>query len=261
MDTYTFAQSLAKEAGKLILTKYYEEVAVHIKKNDPKDFVTDVDLEINNFLISRIKETFPEHNIYSEEGGGKEDDSSSPLWILDPIDGTSNFSRHIPHFSVTIGLIEDGVVTVGVVYNPITNEMFHFKKGNGAFFRDTKIEVSSRSDLSKSFVLMRAGRKEKFRKWGSEMYYKLLGSSNKTSNLGSSALDICFIAAGRVEAVIYGTLNVRDIGAAVGLLKEAGGLIFDGNGNEIVVAEASNEPMLVLCANNESIKKQILGIL
>ncbi len=257
MDSYGFSVKLVKKAGELLLKRSREVFEVGTKNNDPKDIVTTVDFEINNFLINAIKEKFPEHSIYSEEGGGKEKKKKF-LWIIDPIDGSANFSRGIPHFSICLAFLKDGIPEAGAVYNPVTKELFSFKKGSGAFLNGKPITVSKTTDLREASVFLHAGRKPELWEWGGISYTKLLGAVKKTSNYGGSALDACFVAAGRIEANIYGQLTTMDIAGAIGILLEAGGRIVNGNGESVVL---STTPQKVIMSNNESIEKALLKIL
>lgn len=257
MEPYNFIISTIKKAGKILKGRYNSDFVVNIKNNNPRNIVTEIDFEVNDFLIKEIKKSFPGHSIYSEEGGGKEDESKF-LWVLDPIDGSSNFSRHIPHFAICAGLLENMIPVLGVVFNPITNELFSFKKGEGAFLNDKPIVVSSVKNLSEASIFFRAGSKKENFDWGGASYRKLLEHVNKTNNMGSSALDTCFVAAGRIEANIYGLLTTMDIASAIGILLEAGGRVANGDGKPVVL---QTKPQRVIMSNNETIEKSLFEIL
>lgn len=257
MNYYDFIINTISEAGELLTQKRKEHFTIENKGGDSRDIITSIDNDINNFLIEKIRSTFPEHSIYSEEGGDV-DGGGDYMWVLDPIDGTANFSRGIPHFGISLGLLHKGVIIVGAVYNPITKELFSFEKGKGAFLNREKVYVSEIEDLSKAHVFFHAGRKEGLRDWGGESYRRLLGSARKTSNLASSSLDTCFVAAGRIEANIYGTLSTLDIAAAIGILIEAGGVVADAGGN---FPEFSREPQKIFMANNPTILNQAISLL
>lgn len=257
MDPYDFSIKVGRLAGEILQgarTKRYEIIQ---KGGDPKDIVTSVDMEVNDLIISEIKKTFPGHSIYSEEGGGSIGTTEFE-WTIDPIDGTANFSRGIPHFAVCLGLLRSGTPIAGIVYNPITNELFSFKKGSGAFLNDTPIHVSPVTEISKAFVFLRAGRKAEGKDWGAESYRRLLGNVNKTSNMGSSSLDACFVAAGRIEANIYGTLSVIDIAPAIGILAEAGGVFSTSDGEPL---QLSLIPQRIYMANNATMLSTVRSLL
>lgn len=254
MDTYDFIISTVKEAGEILKGSYNSDYTQTTKEGDLRNIVTELDLKINDFLIQKIKENFPEHSIYSEEGGGVSNEKEY-LWVLDPIDGTANFSRRIPHFAISMGLLRSGIPIAGAVYNPITQELFSFKKGGGAFLDGKSIKVSNISEMPKAFILMVTGKREELRDWGAGMYRKLLDKANHTRNLGSSSLDICFIADGRVEGVVYGQLTSMDIAAAIGILLEAGGKI---TGHQDENIEFTDKPQKIVASNGTMLHKILL---
>lgn len=255
-DRYQFAVDLAKEAGERILIAREKPVDVGTKNNDSRDILTNVDIEISNFISGRIRETFSNEAIYSEEATD-EDISSGSFWAIDPVDGTASFSRNIPHFSVVIAYVDKGVPAVGAIYNPVTREMFSFEKDRGAFLDDKLIKVSEITDLSKGHIFLRAGRKPELWDWGANAYRFLLEHANKSANFGSSALDMCFVAAGRIEASLYGNLTTIDIAAALGVLREAGGILVGKDGKEVWTL--SREKQSIMAVNNESIKTALLS--
>src|SRR3989344_1460215 len=173
MDPYTFSIQKIQEAGDLVMRLKGEVFDTHMKGGDPRDIVTSVDMRVSEFLMGEIRNMFPGDSVYSEEGGGEERESKR-LWVIDPIDGTANFSRGIPHFSVCLGLLGSGVPVVGAVYNPVTKELFSFKKGGGAFLNGKPIHASLIEDLSKAHVFLHAGRKKEVWDWGGQSYRRLL---------------------------------------------------------------------------------------
>ena len=257
MEVYDFIIQTIREAGDLLMRERKQRFGVMAKDGDPRNLVTSVDKKVNEFLISAIKDAYPSHDIYSEEGGGVEN-TGSPLWTIDPIDGTANFSRAIPHFAVCIGVLENGIPTAGGVYNPVTRELFSFQKGIGAFLNDEPVHVSEVMELSKAHVFFHAGRKKEVRDWGGESYRRLLGNVRKTSNFASSSLDACFVASGRIEANIYGTLSTLDIAPTLGILIEAGGVVAGANGGPVTF---SKDPQRVYMANNRAILDAVTSLL
>jgi len=257
MTRYNFIVEQVRAAGELLMRLREEKFETLTKGGDLRDIVTSVDFAVNDFITTKIREAFPDDTIYSEEVSGTVTDTPR-LWAIDPIDGSSNFSRGIPHFAVCIAFLQDGVPEAGAVYNPVTNELFSFQKGGGAFLNGKPIHVSNEMKLEESFVLLHAGRRPEFWEWGLRAYRQLLEHANKTTNLASSALDTCFVAAGRVEANIYGTLSALDIAAAIGILLEAGGQIVNNKGEPITFL---TEPQTVLMTNNAQIEAAILKFL
>ncbi len=257
MTPYDFVIEKIKEAGEILLTEQEKGFKRIKKSKDLRDITTSADLKVNDFLNKEIKKSFPNHGIYSEEEGIiKEADKFK--WVIDPIDGSANFSRGIPHFAICFGLLKSGEPFTGAVYNPLTKELFSFKKGQGAFLNNKPICVSKISNLSQAHVFFHAGRKKELQEWGGRSYQKLLGKACKTNNFACSSLDICFVACGRIEANIYGTLSTLDIAPAIGILIEAGGLAV---GNKGVPLDFSSEPKKIFTANNKKILKSILEII
>lgn len=202
--------------------------------------VTSVDLVINDFITKAIQSAFPDEAIYSEESANTIGTAGS-FWTIDPIDGTSNFAQGIPHFAVCIGYVEAGQPIVGAVYNPVTRDLFSFEKGKGAFMNGASIRVRPVTKLADAHVLLHIGRKPELAEWGLALQKKLLSSAKKNLNLGSSALDICFVAAGRVDAAVYGTLTTMDISSAVGILREAGGEVYGESGDPAGLSDTSQK--------------------
>jgi myo-inositol-1(or 4)-monophosphatase len=258
MEPHDFIRTQVRAAGELLMRLREEKFETLGKGGDPRDVVTSVDLAVNDFLIGKIREAFPNDSIYSEEKGADAVRTAPRLWALDPIDGSSNFSRGIPHFSICVAFLANGVPEAGGVYNPVTNEFFSFKRGSGAFLNDKPIQVSKETELKNSFVLLHAGRKEELREWGGKAYRQLLEHAKKTSNLAGSALDTCFVAAGRVEASIYGTGSLLDIAAAVGILTEAGGIIVNERGELSSLLAA---PQRIIAANSIAMADALRTIL
>jgi myo-inositol-1(or 4)-monophosphatase len=249
-NRYEFVVALAKEVGELVLKSREKHLDVLTKNNDPRDIVTNVDLESSEFISDKIRENFPGEAIYSEEAT-EEDVSSGSFWSIDPIDGTASFSRNVPHFAVVIAYVENKIPIVGAIYNPVTREMFSFKKGSGAYFNDELTHVSEIKKLADAHIFLRAGRNKELWDWGADAYRFLLGHANKTANFGSSALDMCFVGSGRIEASVYGNLTPIDIIAATGFVREAGGMVVGREGQ--VLDELSKDQQTVVVANSSEI--------
>lgn len=256
MIPYDFSIAAVREAGEVLKKARDKGFQTSAKGGDPRDIITSVDLAVNEHIIKKIKETYPQDALYSEEGGGAE--SGARIWVIDPIDGSANFSRGIPHYAICIGLLEHGVPIAGAVYNPVTDELFSFKKGGGAFLNGKPIAVSKTIELKEASIFLHAGRNQEFWEWGGTSYTKLLGAAKKTSNYGGSALDACFVAAGRIEANIYGRLTTMDITSAIGILLEAGGRVVNEKGEPI---EFSTKPQTIVMANTKEIEQALLTLL
>lgn len=255
MEHYDFAITIAREAGALLLEKKHH-FSVSTKHDNNRDVVTSLDLEIGQFITGRISDAYPAHGIWNEEAeiiGGNE-----YLWTVDPIDGTASFARGIPQYAIAIGLLRNGQPIVGVVYDPMSQELFSFEKGKGAFLNDDPIQVSARSELRNAFVLFAPGRNESQFEWAGESLKKLLVNANKVKNFGSSALSLCYIAAGRLEGVVMGTMTGVDGAPAIGILREAGGEIFDKDGQ---LFSTSSDVKRMYAANSPIMAEQIRTLL
>ncbi|OHA17020.1 MAG: hypothetical protein A3C79_01925 [Candidatus Taylorbacteria bacterium RIFCSPHIGHO2_02_FULL_45_28] len=248
---YNFILPLVRDSGGILLEYFGTNIKTSHKGEDLRDIVTDADIKVSRFIERTIRASYPDDQIYSEErvAGTKPIDTTRAYWTIDPIDGTSNFSRNISHFAVCIGYVESNHPSVGAIYNPITRELFSFERGKGAFLNRAKISVLPTRTLADANVLLHIGRRPELAEWGLALQRLLLTSAKKNLNLGSSALDICFVAAGRADASIYGTLTTRDISPALGILREAGGEIYTAEGKP---AELSDSPQKVFsCATSE----------
>jgi myo-inositol-1(or 4)-monophosphatase len=224
-DMFLFAKNLAKQAGEYAYEKQ-RSVEVRHKNDDVRDLVTNVDFEIDEMLQKAILEKYPDHSIHSEESKGIKQGTEF-LWALDPIDGTSNYSRGIPHYATAVSVMKDNEVIVGAVYNPTTDECFAVDPEGNATLNGEPIRVSKVTKLKKAGVNFHPGRKEEHREWAGKLKVFLLGAAQKSSNFCASALDVCFVAAGRTDVLIYGTFTAIDVIGSLQILRAAGGEIYD----------------------------------
>ncbi len=226
MDHYDFALDIVRRAGERVMRALEGDVHVSHKEG-PRDPVTQVDIEVSNFLVSEITATYPDHRVYSEEGAKQNGVQMEGYeWVLDPIDGTGNFSHRIPHFSICVALLENGLPTLGAIYNPVTRELFSFKK-EGAFLNGVSARPSIITEPSEAQGLLIVGHQSPLWPWGEKVYPALLRNLNKLKGLGSANLDLAFLAAGRADVVVYGTFSMPDGAAGVGMVRAAGGEVYD----------------------------------
>ena len=255
-NKYDFAVSLAKESGKRLLEARGRYIEINFKNGDENDLVTNADTEVSEFIVEKIKEIFPGSHVYSEEAP-VDLSAETEFWSVDPIDGTSNFARGIPHYAVAITYFEKGEPSIGAIYNPVTDEMFSFDKEKGSFLNNAPIHVSEISELKDAYVLLHIGRKEAVREWGLNLQKSFLGLVKKNINLGSSALDLAFLAAGRVDAVIYGTMTTMDIACATALVRSAGGEVYSLEGQPI---EFLTTPQQMVATSNKILFERIQAL-
>lgn len=213
------ARQLALEAGQIIREKFGQKVSSSEKPGN--DIVTEVDLASEKLVREGIAKAYPDHSIYGEEEGGQLD-LDGYCWILDPLDGTKNFFHGIPQVSVSIALAHRGKVTDGVVYNPITQELYSASLGKGAFYNDQPIGVSDTQTISKGmFITGFAGRPDGYQ----EIFFDIQQRSHALRRLGSAALDLCFVAHGRADAFWEWGLNPWDVAAGSLIISEAQGQV------------------------------------
>ena len=198
----------------------------------------------------------PSYSILSEEIGEINNDDSFK-WIIDPIDGTSNFLHGVPHFAISVGLEHNKEIICGIIYDPIKDEMFTAEKGNGSYLNNQRMRVSSRSKLEDCMIFTGGPKREaKNRELALKEYYKFsIKLLTPIRKLGSASLDMAYVAAGRCDGFWQRNLNYWDIAAGIILVKEAGGFVTDFNGeNEYI----ENKTIL---ATNAKINKEMIEVL
>lgn len=227
------AKKLAHDAGRMALRMQKSGFKVS-KKGDGNDLVTDADQIIDEFIIKTIQSHFPDHNILTEESGlikGKSDFK----WIIDPIDGTTNFIHGIPIFAISIAVVRGGKPVIGVVEVPGHKEQFWAQEGKGAFLGRRHIHVSKTGDLDKA--LLGTGfpydRKSKEFQHSFELYKRFQTKARGVRRTGSAALDLCYVAAGRLDGFWEYGLKPWDIAAGKIILEEAGGTITNMDGSKL----------------------------
>ena len=222
-DLLAFSKLLARETGKLI---DQERATVPLTRNykGGRELVTQADLKADGLICDRLAAAYPGHAILSEESSPRLQEvwiSPVPVWIIDPIDGTVNYAHGHNQSAVSIAYCEAGRITLGVVYNPFTDEMFHAVAGQGAFLNDSPIEVARETELSRAliatgFPYVKDGIDPMVKRLG-----KVLAHCADIRRLGSAALDICWLAAGRLDGY-YESLSLWDFAAARLIALEAG---------------------------------------
>lgn len=234
---YESAIKYAKQAGSLIMKRIGNKGAIAQKKN-ASDLVTEVDKLSEDLIRSYIQRDFPGHWILSEEDCGQEnawqifkEHDQGFGWIIDPIDGTTNFIHGIPHFAVSIGIVKDGEPVIGVVFNPMTSELFTAVKSQGAYRNGQRIQVTKEPTLQKA--VLATGFQANDWKSGSravKQIDQLAGKSRSVRIFGASSLDLCLIASGKLTGFWHEGLNPWDTAAGVLILTEAGGMVTDKEG-------------------------------
>ena len=218
----------ALEAGK-VLEKYFETEVLKEFKED-KSIVTLADREAEDVIKKIIFSSFPEHSILGEETGMTKK-LSDYTWHIDPLDGTTNFSNGIPIFATSLALEHKGVVIIGVIYNPTTDNLFYAEKGKGAYFNNKKISVS-KDDQNHCIVTAASGKQKNDKDLKRNLFHYLPEKIRSVRELGSTALELAYVARGGTEANIQIGLSTYDFAAGALLVLEAGGIITKLDGSE-----------------------------
>ncbi len=249
-----FMEEIAGEAGDII-SKGFDSDRKNISFKGRIDIVTEIDLQSEMLLKKRISEKFPMDNIISEET------SSGYIfgnrnWIIDPLDGTTNFSHNFPVCAVSIGLEIDGIISYGVIYNPILDELFSAEKGKGAYFNGREIHISKTGKISESLIAtgFPYDRWEKGDFYIKE-YLAFMKRCQGVRRVGAAAIDLCYVACGRLDGFFERKLKPWDMAAGSLIVKEAGGKISQFNGEKW---HYLNDTVI---ASNGKIHREMIGVL
>lgn len=218
----------ANKAGRALRRDFGEIEKLQVSRKGPGDFVTNADLKAEKIIREELEKARPGYGFLMEESGEIAGTDKSHRWIVDPLDGTTNFMHGIPHFAVSIALERDGTLVAGVVYNPVTDEMFYAERGDGAFFGQGRLRVAGRTELADAVLAcgiphgVREGR-DAFLDESATLLPNIAG----LRRFGAASLDLAYVAAGRVDGFWERGLAPWDIAAGAVLVREAGGLVSD----------------------------------
>ena len=201
----------AEKASKILIRDFGELEKLQVSTKGPSDFVTNSDKKVEKIIIEELTKSRKKFSILSEEIGKINNSDKDNIWIIDPIDGTTNFLHGVPHFAISIALKSKDEIVSGLIFDPIKNEMFYAEKNNGAFFNNKRMKVSKKKNLEEC-LFATGGKKE----------IKLELNTRKS---GSAALDMAYVAAGRYDGYFQKNLNLWDIAAGIILVNESGGKI------------------------------------
>ena len=201
----------AEKASKVLIRDFGEVEKLQVSVKGPSDFVTNADKKAEKIIIEELSKSRKKFSILSEETGEIKNSDINNVWIIDPIDGTTNFLHGVPHFAISIALKSNNEIISGLIFDPIKNEMFYAEKNNGAYFNNKRMKVS-RKKILEECLFATGGKKE-------------IKSDLNTRKSGSAALDMAYVAAGRYDGYFQNHLNLWDIAAGIIMVKEAGGKI------------------------------------
>jgi myo-inositol-1(or 4)-monophosphatase len=248
MKTWTLeAAQLLKDSFQSTLTITYKS---HIA-----DLVTDMDKSIEKFFINKIQQTFPDHKVLGEEGFGDEikGNSNGVIWIIDPIDGTTNFIHQQANFAISIGVYEDGIGKLGLIYDVEGSNLYFAKDGEGAYLNDKKLPKLEEVTLSESVVGVNATWAGPNRRINHEHVQQIIRKSRGTRSYGSAAIELAYVASGRLDAYMTLRLSPWDFAAGLILLNEVGGIVSRTDGEPVQLLEQNS-----ILAAKPGLHKEIL---
>ena len=245
----------ARKAGRGLIRDFGELENLQVSMKGPADFVSTADKRTENQLVEELTRVRPGYGFLLEEGGTLLGPDRTHRFIIDPIDGTTNFLHGIPHFAISIALEREGQLVSGVIFNPVTDEMYVAEKGQGAYLNDKRLRVAARKKLNESLLatgipfLGRAGHDE----FSSELA-AVMATTTGVRRFGAASLDLAYVAAGRFDGFWERGLSPWDVAAGILLVREAGGVISDLDGGAKVLDGE-------ILASNEHLHPQILKLL
>jgi len=246
------AVEIAREAGALLANYYERRVPYELKGEF--DLVTEADRASERLVVERLRSHFPTHAIVAEEGGGHES-ASEYSWFVDPLDGTTNFAHAFPMFNVTLGLARAGKVIAGVIYDPIRQELFTAERGGGAYLNNRRIHVSAVKKLADSLASTGFPSRKRHHNVNIHFYYQLAMASHGVRRTGSAAIDLAYVAAGRLDFFWEFGLKPWDMAAGTLLVEEAGGRTSDMHGGAHSITSSDH-----LLADNGALHGEVLAI-
>ncbi|XP_028823459.1 inositol monophosphatase 1-like [Denticeps clupeoides] len=226
---------VAADAGKMIREALEKDISI-MQKSSPVDLVTETDQRVESFIISSIREKFPTHSFIGEESvaaGAPSVLTDNPTWIIDPIDGTTNFVHRFPFVSVSIGFTVNKEVEFGIVYSCVEEKMYTARRGKGAFCNGVPIKVSGQEDITKSLILTEMGFKkdpENFKTMMANMEALLAIPVHGIRAPGSAAVNMCLVACGAADAYYHMGIHCWDMAGGAAIVTEAGGVVVDVTG-------------------------------
>jgi fructose-1,6-bisphosphatase/inositol monophosphatase family enzyme len=256
MSTYTkeleFAKKLAKQAGGIML-QHFNKTALAVEWKEDNTPVTIADKEINKLVIERIKSQFPEDGVLGEEESYQSD--KSRLWVVDPIDGTQPFSIGIPLSTFSLGLVVEDKAILGVIYDPFQDRLYH-SDAEKSFIGDTKLRVSSATDLSQSYVVLSSRMGGKYKETGAALD-DIIKAEGKVFNFRSIIYGFMMVATGNAVAAAAGYCQPWDIAAALPILNACGAKVTDFEGRPITYTDVSNG----ILVSNGKVHEQMLELI
>jgi len=240
----------ARKAARTLARDFGEVENLQVSRKGPSDFVSAADIKAENTIYEELAKARPGYGFLMEERGAIEGSDKTHRWIVDPLDGTTNFLHGVPHFAVSIGLEREGVLVAGVVYNSVRDELFWAEKGAGAYLNDRRLRVAARNDMRDAVFatgVPYAGRP------GHEVFLaeagRVMAQSAGLRRFGAASLDLAYVAAGRFDGFWERGLAAWDVAAGAVLVREAGGFVNEIDGGDFMQSGAivaSNDKLMPL---------------
>ena len=204
-----------EKASKVIIRDFGELENLQVSKKGPKDFVTNTDKRVEKILIEELSKTKKNYSFITEESGKILNKNKKVFWIIDPIDGTTNFLHGVPHFAISVALQKDDEIISGLIFDPIKNEIFYAEKNNGSFVNNNRVRVSNKSNLDECLF---ASNNDGVKSIHPKLHLR---------NTGCAALDLAYVGCGRLDGYFHNKINLWDVAAGKIVIEEAGGKVND----------------------------------
>ncbi|MDW0115865.1 inositol monophosphatase family protein [Sporosarcina thermotolerans] len=219
-----YAKSLIKEAGHKIRVSFYKTIDVE-SKAEANDLVTNIDRDIEQFFIRKIREKFPDHRIFGEEGFGDEIKSlEGVIWMLDPIDGTMNFIHQKRNFAISLGIYLEGVGILGYIYDVMNDDFYHAVKGEGAYFNDERLPMLENTPIEEAVIGVNASWVAPNRRIEHMPIVEMVHRCRGTRSYGSAAIELAYVSSGRIDAYMSLRLSPWDIAGGMVIAQEVGAI-------------------------------------
>jgi len=251
----TVMEQAARKAGRTLVRDFGEVENLQVSLKGPANFVSAADRRAEDILHAELSKARPDFSFLMEERGSVPGKDASNVWVVDPLDGTTNFLHGIPLFAISIALVKDGAPFAGLIFNPVTDELFVAERGKGAFLHNRRLRVAARRELADCVVTCGIPHRSRgdlalFRKELAAVQDRVAG----VRRTGAAALDMAWVAAGRFDGFWERNLSAWDLAAGLVILREAGGFATDLDGGEAILDKGS------VVAGNEEIQRALLAL-
>jgi myo-inositol-1(or 4)-monophosphatase len=240
------------KAGRGLARDFGEVENLQVSMKGPGDFVSAADRRADETLIAELKKARPTYGFLTEESGVLEGSDRGNRWIIDPLDGTTNFLHGVPLFAISLALEREGQLVAGVIFNPVLNELYVAERGSGAFLNDRRLRVAGRKELGDTVIA--TGNPPRLRTdsgYAAELA-RVMQATAGVRRIGSAAMDLAWVASGRFDAYWHHGLSPWDVAAGILLVREAGGYVSDGKGGDAMFASGT------VVAGNEAIHRELV---